>query len=480
MAVASSPYLKQTQASNVALMLGIAGLVAFGAACGVALAMGEMQALYVSLALIACIAILVDYRIGPVLLILMLPVSYTAVFPHQLMGITGLNPVNVLIVGTLAAYILRGRMENVRALVPLPLLWMYVLPIVVGGLLGMDNVDDISPSFHETLAIEFFTPMGYLRDMVVKPMLLVVGSVLVAAAVAKADKPERFITAIALSAVALAFVEFAFLLVSQVHLGMLASPKARTFFSGISMHANTLGRIFVTAYALLLFVWWEARRPSVKMALFVALGILSFAILFTFSRNAWLGFFVVNGLFLMWKFNAKKLVLALGGLVVAAVLAPEYVYRRLTYGFDTGDANVVSAGRVDGIWLPLLPEVWKSPLWGNGLGSTMWSTPMEQGAMELVGHPHNAFLESLLDVGIIGLVLMCLFYWKVWRGWLSLGSNVNLSPELRAFFQGACAAMIAFGVACMTGGSLRPITENTILWITIGMMYGMLARKPAA
>src|SRR5215211_889932 len=106
MAVAASPYLKSTQASNALLMLGIAGLVAFAAACGVALAMGELQALYVSLALISCIAVMVDYRIGASLLILMLPVSNTAMFPHGLMGVTGLNPINVLILGTLISYVL--------------------------------------------------------------------------------------------------------------------------------------------------------------------------------------------------------------------------------------------------------------------------------------------------------------------------------------------------------------------------------------
>src|SRR5687768_15029387 len=148
MAVASSPYLKETQASNAWLMLGIAGLMAFGAACGVALAMGEIQALYVSLAFIACIAILVDYRIGAVLLILFMPVSNTTFFPHQLMGITGLNPINVLIVGTAAAYLLRGQLENVRALLPRQLL-LYVAPMVAGGLLGMGHVDDIAPVFYE-------------------------------------------------------------------------------------------------------------------------------------------------------------------------------------------------------------------------------------------------------------------------------------------------------------------------------------------
>jgi hypothetical protein len=51
---------------------------------------------------------------------------------------------------------------------------------------------------------------------------------------------------------------------------------------------------------------------------------------------------------------------------------------------------------------------------------------------------------------------------------------------MRGFFQGACAALIAFAAAGISGGSLRPQPDNVLLWITIGMMYGLLARKPAS
>ena len=490
MAVATSPYLKQsggsplqskeTRSSNALLMLGIAGLVAFGAACGVALAMGEIQALYVSLALISAIAVMVDYRIGAVLLILLLPVSATSMFPHQLMGVTGLNPINVLIVATAVAYILRGRMENLRGVLPRPVIWLYVAPIAAAGLLGMAHVDEIAPVFYEMMTISYLNEAGYLRDELIKPMLIPVAALLVAAAVMKADKPERFITAIAVSACALALFEFAYIIASGVQLGQLARPRARTFFLELGLHANGLGRLFVTAYALLLFVWWEAKRPAYKTALLVALGILAFAILFTFSRAAFLGFFLVSGLFLLWKFNAKSLALVLGGLALAAALAPNYVYERMMYGVASGDTNTMSAGRTEGIWAPLLPEIWKSPLWGNGLGSTMWAEPMAHGEMEIVNHPHNAYLEAVLDMGFIGLALLVAFYLTVWRGFRALGSNAYLTPELRGFFQGSCAALLAFGLACMTGGSLRPEPENAFLWIAIGMMYGVLARKLAA
>ena len=109
----------------------------------------------------------------------------------------------------------------------------------------------------------------------------------------------------------------------------------------------------------------------------------------------------------------------------------------------------------------------------------MWAAPMHSRAMEFVGHPHNAYLEALLDMGLVGLALLLAFYWHVWKGFRALGSNPYLSPVTRGFFQGACAALIAFLIAGISGGSLRPSPENVLLWVAIGMMFGLAARRPA-
>ena len=480
MATLSVPQPRVEAPSKHLWLVAAFALCACAVAGGYSLALHEIEALYVGLALSACVAILIDFRIGAILLIVLLPVSATSLFPRSLMGITGLNPINLLLVGTLGAYLIRGRLEQRGPLVPRPLLWLYIVPIVLGGIIGTRYVPDMHPGFFEQLVVNYTTWTGYLRDVVVKPLFTVLAAVLVAAAVARLRKPEPVIAALAAGAVILAFVMFAFIFISEVRLGFLASARARAFFNEIGTHANELGRVFVTAYALLLFTWWETKHEQGKVALFAVLGVLSLAIVLTFSRNAFLGFFLVNALFLVWKFNAKKLALAVLGTAVAAAMAPDAVYRRLTYGFDTGSADAVSAGRIEGIWLPLVPDALSSPLWGSGLESIMWSHAITSGSMLFVGHPHNAYLQAFMDMGLIGLALLVAYYWHVWKGFRALGSNAYLSPVMRGFFQGACAALVAFAVAGMTGGSLRPQPENVGLWIAIGMMYGLLARKPAS
>jgi len=480
MAELSAPYLRTEGSGRHLWLVAGVGLLAAAVAAGYSLAVAEADALYISLAAIACLAVLFDFRIGAVLLIMLLPGADTSVMPHALMGVTGMNPMNLLLAATLGSYVLSGRLPATGRFVPRPLLWLYIVPIVLAGLLGAQYVDEIVPFFYDTEVIQFNHWIGYLRDMLIRPMIMVAIALVVAAAVARSQTPERFIVVIAASVWVIVAIQLVYVYASGIRLGGLASSRGRTFFNDLGIHANDLGRLYVVAYALLLFVWWETKNQALKIFLFVTMGALTFALLLTFSRAAFLGFLLVNLWLLAWKFNAKTLSLAILAIVVAAVLMPGAVYNRMAVGMDTGDADAVAAGRIEHVWLPLLPEVLRSPIWGSGLGSILWSYPIETGAMLRVGHAHNAYLEALLDMGVAGLALLLAFFWHVWKGFRSLGSNAYLSPEMRGFFQGATAGLLVFLFTGMAGSSLRPTAEFSYLWLAIGMMYGVLARRPAS
>jgi O-antigen ligase len=209
------------------------------------------------------------------------------------------------------------------------------------------------------------------------------------------------------------------------------------------------------------------------------MGVLTLALMLTFSRGAFVGFMLVNALFLLWKFNARTVALGLLAAAVGAVALPGAVIGRISLGFGGGgDVNAVSAGRVDEIWMPLMPEILKSPPWGNGLESTMWSHAMWAQQILEVTHPHNAYLQAILDMGIVGLVLLLAYYLHVFNRMRQLGSNAYLSPTLRGFYQGGVAGLLCFLVTGFAGSSLRPTPEFSFLWIAIGMMYGQLRRTP--
>ena len=242
--------------------------------------------------------------------------------------------------------------------------------------------------------------------MAIRPLLIVATAMLVAAAVARAQRPERFIGAIIAAVWVIALLELAVLASAGVRLGALASVSGRDadYYDEPGLHPNDLGRLFAVAYALLLFVWWETKNAVLKTVLFVTLGIAGIALVLTFSRG---GFRCADR---EWPFSpvevqrhdaharARRRDLRPAARARAG-LRPHH------HGLRFRDMNVVSAGLIEGIWAPP-SETLKSPIWGNGIGSVMWSDPLWNGMMLLVAHAHNAYLEAVLDMGFVGLALL--------------------------------------------------------------------------
>jgi hypothetical protein len=457
----------------------VALLLIFGALSGVGIAVGELDAMIASVAVIAGVAALIDFRAGALCLMIMLPIASVSFFPRGMFGFTGLNPINLLMAATLASFLMRGR--RLGLLLPRPLLLLYVAPIALAGLIGSRQVDNIEPFYHEMLLVHFSDGIGYLRDIMLKPLFIVLISLLVGAAVAHSKKPERFLAPIILAVWVMCITSIGLVITSGVRLGELAGTGSRAFFSTIGMHANDLGRLYAVAYALLLFTWGETKDKALKSVLVVTMCVLTIALILTFSRGAFIGFAIINGLYLLWKFNAKTVAIALLVGAVFLLMMPGAVMTRLMLGFEGGgDANAVSAGRLDEIWGPLFMsgDMTRSPIWGNGLDSVMWADAAWNGTMLLVTHPHNAYMQAFLDMGLLGLGLTLAYFWTVYKGLLALGSNAYLSPTLRGFFQGAVAGLLCFLVTGMAGSSLRPVPEFAFLWLAIGMMYGMRARTP--
>jgi O-antigen ligase len=460
-----------------------AGLALLGVFWGFVVAVAGVNGLYLAASLIGCVFIVRDFRVGVVLLILLMPISSTSMFPRAMLGVNGLNPANVLLVGTLGSYLLQGLFDgSPRRFMPRPVLWLYLVPILVAGALGLGHVGDIAPTLLMFKEVESSTAAGYIRVEVLSRLLMVAFALLVGAAVSKSERPERFLipTLVAIWVTSLTVIVFVYQ--SGITLGALASSTSREFLSALGMHANEWGRLYVVAYALLLFTWAETGRSALRVALLASMGVVVVALILTFSRGSFLGFTLVNVLFLLWRRSARALIL-FGLLGTVALFAlPEAVYDRITTGFGggpgsefEGGADAISAGRVGLLWIPLLPDVLRSPIYGHGLGSILWSEAMRRGAgvtILAVGHPHNAYLQALLDMGIVGLVLVCAYFAHVWKGFRTLSADPALSPTLRGFYLGAAAGLASLLTSYVTDSSLLPKPEQVFLWLAIGMMYG--------
>ena len=469
-----------------ALRAGAVGaLVLVGLFWGTAIAVAGLPAALICVSLIACVFCLRDFRAGVALLVMLMPIAQSQVFPRSMFGITGLNPLNLLLAATLFSFLMRRAGERkAPGVVRWQLVWLYIVPFTLAAFYGSQHVHEIPAAFHDMDLIQFDNAVGYLRDLWAKPLMLVVYALLVAAAVARSERMERFLTPMIVSVWVMAGISVVFIASSGATLAELSGTYARSFLSALGMHANDLGRLYATAYALLLFTWDRTNNWLLKTVCFLAMGAVVLALLLTFSRGAFFGFIVVNVIYLFARRRMKTLVMAACTVPVALFFMPGAFWYRLTMGFGAG-ANEITAGRTGEIWTPLLPELGNHPFFGSGVGSVMYSRAMIEERLWQVAHPHNAYLEAYMNMGTVGLVLLLSFWIWIWRGFRQEARNDGNSDELRGIFEGGAAGLLAFLIAGMAGSSLQPDATQTFLWLAVGMLFGVKARnamlaRPAA
>src|SRR5207245_6079458 len=155
---------------------------------------------------------------------------------------------------------------SLRRFAPRALRWLYILPILIAGALGSRHVGDIAPAFFMYDQLEFHDAAGYVRDLVIKPLSLVIFALLVGAAVSKSEKPEKFLVPALISIWVMGSMVIVFVFLSGIAMHTLGSGS-REFLSALGLHANDLGRLYAVAYALLLFTWAESKRPGLRLSL---------------------------------------------------------------------------------------------------------------------------------------------------------------------------------------------------------------------
>ena len=467
----------------LAIALGIGVVALFW---GLAVAIMPIYAVILVTAIVTSLVIVWDFRLGAVLLLAIMPISATRVFPHQMFGVTGFNPLNMLLVASLGAYLARNMFERKKTLPgSRELLWFFVLPILAGGVIGALHVRGMPTFMEQGKFVQFHERFGYLRDVVIRPLFYVLFALLIAAAVRQSCRAERFLVPWIVSAALFSGLVLLYFALSGISLTRLASPSARLFLTPLGMHANEWGIAFASAFIMLLFSLVRGSRAYQIFAAPVLLA-LAIGIVITFSRAAFL-MVVIGVIWLLLSRRRMKTVIfgALMAVMVVAIL-PRAVTERVSAGLTGGGPQVhkaseeFTAGRVAGLWLPMLPEVLRNPVIGSGLSSILWSAPLRKGQIIPVIHPHNAYLRTLLDVGLVGLVCFGLFWRHIYLEFRTLGRDPTLAPQLGGFFEGAAVGLVAFLVAAFTNSGFVPGYEHCFLWAAIGLMYGCRKQREDA
>lgn len=346
--------------------------------------------------------------------------------------------------------------------------WCLMAFMIIGGLRAAANADQIPAFLIVDQGYDFRAPWPLFRTIALPGIMMLALTLLLGAAYAKGTYPGRVLAIAALFIWTTALMVILFVLLSGMDLASLSSADQRSALSGLGFHANSFGAILALTYALLLGI----RRGTSDAAqrLFSTLSILVtlVAILLTFSRAAYLAVVVATGLnFLRVRLPRKIVFVAIATALLFAL--PDAVWQRVGYGLDTGDANEISAGRVENLWVPLLDDVGQHPLLGQGLNAILWTDAQRARRIFPMSLSHNAYLDLMLDFGILGTVFILGAYLVLWRNFLTL-SKLDPDPRLRGLFHGGHLAMVSFLLIALTNDRLTPTASAMPLWLAVGIL----------
>lgn len=458
------------------LFVGMAIFVALLTEIGAWL-FGEVPAMLTLLLVFFMLVAMRDFKYGILIAIVLLPLSSTYLLPKEMFGVTGLNPLNVTLALSISVLVLTRIVFPGKIRIPgLPLqFWLYVGVLAVATLQGAFHVSSIPAYFKELQIINFDSVGGYVIDIFLKPMIILIVAVMLAVVMNNSRRPVLYLFPLFFSSIMLPVSVIAYVANSGFSLSALASSDAREFLSVTGLHANELGLMFNMAFALAIFSFFGASSTVVKCMLGLTCVILLGAITLTFSRGAYVGLLVVVGyvLYTRRRFGSMLVIFLL--VAAGAFFMPEAVTERAATGLASGSVDDISAGRVDGIWLPLLPEVISSPIIGHGFDSILWSESAHQRAILAVGHTHSAYLGTLLNFGCVGSIIFFLFFRHMWHVFKMLAEDM---PETiwRAFFRGAMACILLLLIQGLTDDSFTPSRTQPFLWLAYGMAIGFISR----
>ena len=109
-----------------------------------------------------------------------MPISSSTFFPREMLGVTGLNPLNLLMLATLGSFLLAAMLETARAtrlrrFLPRRAVWLYLIPLAIAGWSWARATWARSRAAVRDLELVFFTaPPATVRDMVIKPIMMVI------------------------------------------------------------------------------------------------------------------------------------------------------------------------------------------------------------------------------------------------------------------------------------------------------------------
>lgn len=395
------------------------------------------------------------------LLLLFIPFSSMDIFNTRIMGIVGAKPLNLLFMFVLFICLLN--IEKSFALSNSVKFFAITLIVILGIAIfrAFPHLEMLS-----YLKNDNFTPSRFVLSHLLKPLIFFAPFVLIPLFAHTKDRVMAVANMLVLSIVLLSIFLIYLYIFQLSNKGDF--EQVRQYFAGsLKMHGNALANFYIIAFPVLLARFF--RKKSILSILSLLIVTPVFGILY--SRTAYISLlFSLLVYFFMTKRTKYLPLFLIGVFLLFGALSFNTIKERAFNKLETKNLNSITAGRVDTIWLPLIKEYsqdYKKLLVGQGRFSVRISDSYKRGNILAVGHPHNMYLEVILDSGILGFVVFFgAFGAIVYKIFNSLRTIEDL--DLKEYQYAAVTSILAFLLSGLVGRSFFPQLPNAYIWIILG------------
>ncbi len=193
-------------------------------------------------------------------------------------------------------------------------------------------------------------------------------------------------------------------------------------YSMFGAHFNIFPYTLLVAFPFCLFLYSVSRSKAGKKIWFAFLGLISYTIFISYTRNVWIGFAI---LIMVWIIINKKYMLAyaFAGLFVTMMLLNHDIQERLKdiyLVFSSGNFfdmdPLLLSGRI-GIWQKNLryfldESTLIEKMFGSGYDVYLKIRGYRSGRS---GLEHNTYMSLLMNTGVVGLSLYILYIIKLFQ-----------------------------------------------------------------
>lgn len=226
--------------------------------------------------------------------------------------------------------------------------------------------------------------------------------------------------------------------------------------------SNGLAAFQAQCSLFLLGLFGAEKSRKIKIAMAVAAVTGGIALLFSFSRAAWVGFAL--GLVYLGIFRIRILLpmlLAVG--LLWQVIFPGAVQDRITMTYEEGQLDT-SAGDRLGLWKQAFELSLKDPVLGIGFDSFHYYRAGEE-----LRDTHNMYLKALAETGVVGFLLLVGLWARAFFSSHRLFRTAR-DPFLQALGLGFAAYMVALLVVNVFGDRWSYFEISGFTWLLLAMV----------